>query len=285
MPVHVMDAQASTDALERKMIAVDFLEPDPDNPNRMSPREFDLLVSNIDEAGLTDPILVWEHKAGRYRIVGGEHRWRAAKYLGMSKVPCTVITDPKFDEERAQFQLVRHNVIKGRMDPESFIKLYEKVAKKYADDVLQEMFGFAEEAEFRKLIKQTAASLPPEMQASFKEAAKEIKTIDGLAQLLNEMFTKFGDTLPYGYMVVDYGGQDSIWLRVSKKTFDDVLNLGSLCIDRQRTLDDLVGFVLRRIAAGEMNDLIEAAVEATPEVKVPSDMMGSPTADNIAAAI
>ena len=70
---------------------------------------------------------------------------------------------------------------------------------------MQDAFGFAEEAEFKRLIAQTAKMLPDkELQEKFKEAAQEIKTVDGLSKLLNEMFTKYGDTLPHGYMIFDY---------------------------------------------------------------------------------
>jgi hypothetical protein len=257
------------------------LEPDLQNPNKMKPREFDLLCDNLERTGITDPILVRPVKGGRYRIVGGHHRWEAAKYLGFEEVPCTIIRDPDFDDEAAAFQLVRMNVIRGKMDPQSFFSLYEKMSGKYTLDVMQEMFGFAEAAEFKKLIAQTAQILPPDLQSKFKEAAKEIKTVDGLAKLLNEMFTKHGSSLPYGYMIFDYGGQRSVWLQVSKKTIDAFAPLGDLCREKCRTVDDLVGAVLQSIANGELPEVVDGAVNNSKPVVIPPGFTGAPTASEL----
>ena len=278
-----MTAIDKTNTLERKDLAVELLIPNAHNPNKMRPREFDLLCDNFEKTGITDPILVRPVEDGKYRIVGGHHRFDAANYLGFAAVPCTIITDPDFDEEAEQFQLVRMNVIRGRMDPQKFYDLYQKVAGKYSDDILQDAFGFAEEAEFRKLVEQTTKSIPDAgLRQRFKEAAKEIKTVDGLAKLLNELFTRFGDTLPYGYMVFDYGGQRSVWLRVEEKTLEAFDIIGAVCIERQRTIDDLVGKLLQLIAAGECKDLVEQLIEASPEVELPQGLQSLPTKEHIA---
>jgi len=277
-----MTAMDKTQALERKDLAVELLIPNADNPNKMRPREFDLLCDNMEKTGITDPILVRPVEGGRYRIVGGHHRFDAANFLGFAKVPCTIITDPDFDEEAERFQLVRMNVIRGRMDPQAFYDLYSKVADKYSDDILQDAFGFAEEAEFKKLIEQTSKSIPDEgLRKRFKEAAKEIKTIDGLARLLNELFTRYGDTLPYGYMVFDYGGQRSVWLRVEGKTLEAFDVLGEICIERQRTIDDLLGRLLQLIAKGECKALLEQLIEASPQVELPEGLQLLPTKDHV----
>ena len=271
-------AQDKTASLKRMDLSVSVLEPDMSNPNKMKPREFDLLCDNMERTGITDPILVRPVKGGRYRIVGGHHRWEAAKYLGFEEVPCTVITDPDFDDEAAAFQLVRMNVIRGKIEPQAFYTLFEKMSGKYTNDVLQEMFGFAETAEFKKLIQQTAAALPADLQGKFKEAAKEIKTIDGLAKLLNEMFTKHGSSLPYGYMVFDYGGQRSVWLQVSKKTVEAITGgIGDLCREKCRTVDDLVGQIVQAIAKGELGDAVDKVVAATKAVVIPPGYTGVPT--------
>jgi hypothetical protein len=275
------------------------------NPNKMSARDFDLLVDNIEQTGLTDPILVRPASysqvatlvmgAGgharavekeaiamglKFKIVGGHHRYDAAAYLGFETAPATVIMDPKFDEKKETFQLVRMNTIHGKIDPAAFFKIYSDLQEDYTDEVLQEAFGFSDEAEWKRLINQTAKALPnKDLQQKFKEAAAEIKTIDGLSKLLNEMFTRYGDTVPFGYMIVDFGGQKSVWLRVSKKTMDAVD-----AIDRQRTMDDLFGGVVKLIASGDLKEQLEAIVAATPEVKLPKNLMVSPTKDHLEQA-
>lgn len=299
-----MTAIDKTNSLLRLTLPVSLIDADPLNPNRMSAREFDLLVANMQEIGFTDPALVRPadmkafgalakkaspdiaaavSEAGlRVVTVGGHHRIEAAKYLGFESVPVTVITDPAFTEELAHFQLVRHNVIKGKMDAQAFVTLYAQYAGKYDDDLLQEMFGFANEADFKALITATAKQLPKEMQSKFKEAAKEIKTIDGLAKLLNEMFTKHGDTLPQGYMVLDYGGHDSVWVHIDKPTLKAVYTLGDMCRQHSVTMDDLLGGVVRAIAKGEAAELTDKILKKAPKTAVPDALQTLPTHDNIA---
>lgn len=280
-----MSAIDKTKALKRLVVPVDQLEPNPNNPNKMKPSEFNLLVDNLQRTGLTDAILVRRLGKDRYRIVGGHHRWEAARYLEFSEVPICVIDDPDFDDDAETFQVVRMNVIHGRMDPTAFTALYEQMSGKYTEEMLQDLFGFAEEAELRKLIKSTAKGLPPEMKQAFQEASGEIKTIDDLAKLLNRLFTTHGDSLPYNYLFLDHGGKESIWLRINKSTLDACFLIGNICRDRKRTMDDLVGFVLQSIAKGEQNDLLDMAQKVTKEVVIPAGMPVLPTKDNIKAVM
>jgi hypothetical protein len=282
-----MTAIDKTKSLVRQDIPIGQLVKNEANPNRMGQRDFDLLVDNLEQTGITDPILVRPLKVKkgeppRYRIVGGHHRFDAAAFLGFETVPCTVITDPGFDDDAERFQMVRMNVIRGRIDAQAFFDLYQQLADVYSDEVLQDAFGFAEEAEFRKLIDQVAKQLPdPGLQKQFKQAAKEIKTIDGLSKLLNEMFAKYGDTLPYGFMVFDHAGQRSVWLQVEDPTLKAFDVLGKLCIERRRTVDDLIGRVLQRMAKGELQALLEQVIAETPEVELPAGLQALPTKETI----
>jgi len=266
----------------RKDLPVSALVPNPDNPNKMTGRQFDLLVDNVQRMGFTDPILVRPLDDGTYRIVGGHHRYDAAVYLDYEEVPCSVIDDPEFDEEAERFQMVRHNVIRGQFDPAAFFDLYQQMADKYADDVLQEAFGFAEEKEFKRLIDQTAKSIDdPGMREKFREAAREIRTIDGLSRVLNELFSKYGDTVPYGFMVFDYGGRRSVWVEARKDTMRAFDKVADLCIEHRRLMDDIVGGVLQSIAQGYLDELVEKLVEKSPEVKLPKNLSGHPTRANV----
>ena len=278
-----MGALEKTKKLVRKDLPVSVLVKNEMNANKMGKREFDLLCDNLEKTGLTDPILVRPLENGAYRIVGGHHRFDAATYLGFDEVPCTIIMDPNFDEDQEKFQLVRMNAIRGKLDPQAFFNLYQTLAEEYSDEILQDAFGFAEEAEFKRLIAQTAKTLPDkQMQDKFKEAAKEIKTVDGLAKLLNQMFTTYGDTLPYGYMVFDYGGQRSMWLRIEGKTMKALDVIANICVDRRRTIDDVVGRVLQLIASPDSKDFVDSIVAETAEVPLAGNATAAPTKDHLA---
>jgi ParB family chromosome partitioning protein len=74
-------------------VAVDHVE-----PNRLQPRKhFDeetlaSLTASIRELGVLQPILVRESEGGRYELIAGERRWRAAKRAGLVSVPAIVKT-------------------------------------------------------------------------------------------------------------------------------------------------------------------------------------------------
>lgn len=81
-------------------------------PNKKQPRkDFDIekiniLADSIKEHGLIQPIVVMEQKSGRYTIVAGERRWRAAKQAGLSEVP--VVVRSYSAEEAAEIALIEN---------------------------------------------------------------------------------------------------------------------------------------------------------------------------------
>lgn len=238
------------------------------NPNVMSDEEFNLLFDNISRMGITDPILVRAaDEDGKYRIIGVAHRYEVAVIMGFEEVPCTVVTDPNFSYDEEMFQLTRHNIIHGSMNPKKFVKLYQSLTDDYSDAVAAEMFGFAEQAEFKKLVKATKKALPKEYKSEFDKATRDIKSIDELADVLNSLFREHGDTLPYGYMIVDFGGKDSVWLRMTskdRKVFDEV---AEVCMLNKKTVPSVVMGLVRPIAAGDPLDL-DRILEQTADVVV-----------------
>jgi ParB family chromosome partitioning protein len=58
------------------------------------------LAASVKRSGIREPIIVTPHESesGRYRIVAGERRWRAAQLAGLAEIPCLVderLADPK----------------------------------------------------------------------------------------------------------------------------------------------------------------------------------------------
>lgn len=71
-----------------------LLSPDPDQPrNRFDEAALAALTENIRHRGILQPLLIREgQKKGRYIIVDGERRWRAAKAAKLRSVPALVVT-------------------------------------------------------------------------------------------------------------------------------------------------------------------------------------------------
>jgi ParB family chromosome partitioning protein len=71
-------------------VPIEALDPNPFQPRAgMDPTRLAELAASIRESGIVQPILV-RPRGGRYQIVAGERRFRAAQAAGLATVPVTV---------------------------------------------------------------------------------------------------------------------------------------------------------------------------------------------------
>jgi ParB family chromosome partitioning protein len=76
---------------ELREIAVDLIDPNPAQPRRRFDDErLDSLAASLANHGVVQPVLVRPVAAGRYELVAGERRWRAAQRAGLESVPAVV---------------------------------------------------------------------------------------------------------------------------------------------------------------------------------------------------
>lgn len=72
-----------------KMLPLDLLTPNPDQPRRSFGDMADL-ISSIKEKGVLEPVLV-RPTGEKYQIIAGERRYRASVEAGLSQIPCIEI--------------------------------------------------------------------------------------------------------------------------------------------------------------------------------------------------
>lgn len=77
--------QSSTTHVGR-LIPIDKLDPNPDQP-RTEIGDLKELTASIREKGVLEPLLV-KPMMGRWMIIAGERRWRAATAAGLKELPC-----------------------------------------------------------------------------------------------------------------------------------------------------------------------------------------------------
>lgn len=71
-----------------RMIATDKLDPNPEQP-RVEIGDLTELIASVSEKGVLEPLLVKPlATTGRWMIIAGERRWRAAREAGLREVPC-----------------------------------------------------------------------------------------------------------------------------------------------------------------------------------------------------
>ncbi|RWC39928.1 MAG: ParB/RepB/Spo0J family partition protein [Mesorhizobium sp.] len=74
-------------------VPIEFLTPNPKNPRRhFGDAELTDLAQSIREHGVVQPVVARPSpgQAGRYEIIAGERRWRAAQRAGLSEIPVIV---------------------------------------------------------------------------------------------------------------------------------------------------------------------------------------------------
>ncbi|WP_295311215.1 ParB/RepB/Spo0J family partition protein [Roseobacter sp.] len=83
-------AAAGPAAAERK-IPIEQISPNPDQPRkRFADGDLDDLAASIKEKGIIQPLIVRALASGRYEIVAGERRWRAAQMAKLHELPVIV---------------------------------------------------------------------------------------------------------------------------------------------------------------------------------------------------
>lgn len=71
-----------------RMLPIEKLEPNPNQP-RTDFGDLEELVASIRERGILEPLLVRSAEVGgRFMIIAGERRYRAAQHAGLREVPC-----------------------------------------------------------------------------------------------------------------------------------------------------------------------------------------------------
>ena len=85
-PTQATPAELAGDGLRR--IPLDALQPGKYQPrSAIEPRALTELADSIRAQGVIQPIVAREIAPGRYEIIAGERRWRAAREAGLTEVP------------------------------------------------------------------------------------------------------------------------------------------------------------------------------------------------------
>ena len=87
----LLAANNSPEAQRQDMLSVGALQPGKYQPRtRMDPGSLEELAASIKAQGLIQPISVRPVSSGRYEIIAGERRWRAAQIAGLAEVPVLI---------------------------------------------------------------------------------------------------------------------------------------------------------------------------------------------------
>ena len=86
---HYVEAlAASAGAPVGRMISIELLDPNPNQPRQVM-GDLSELMASVSEKGIIEPLIV-RQRGGRYQIIAGERRYHAAVQVGLRDVPVVV---------------------------------------------------------------------------------------------------------------------------------------------------------------------------------------------------
>ena len=107
--------ESGTGGPDLRELPVGSIAPNPDQPrSNFDKGALDALAGSIATAGLLQPLIVRPLDDGRYELVAGERRWRAAQQAGLDRVPAVIRTSP--EDERLQSALIE-NMVREDLNP------------------------------------------------------------------------------------------------------------------------------------------------------------------------
>lgn len=92
---------------ELREVDIDLIEPNNVQPRtRFDETQLEELAQSIKTNGVVQPILVRKTHGGRYQIVAGERRWRAAQRAGLQRIPSVIRDVP--DDKMLELALIEN---------------------------------------------------------------------------------------------------------------------------------------------------------------------------------
>jgi ParB family chromosome partitioning protein len=109
------------------MLSVADIEPHPDQPRRHFAEDaLDELAASIAQRGVIQPVIVRPLSPGRYQLVAGERRWRAAQRAQLHEIPAIV---RELSEREVMALALIENLQREDLNPIEEARAYHRLAE------------------------------------------------------------------------------------------------------------------------------------------------------------
>jgi len=222
----------------------------PWNPNEQDPIVFNELVYDIENEGFDEPIQVVHlseedpeyAKGKRYRIIGGEHRFKAVKVLGWETIPA-VLKDYVTEEEQ-KIKTVRRNTLRGELNRKKFTQLVNSLDRR-RDEELALALGMQSKEGLEKFLVSEEGKYSPDLAEQMAGVKREETAIKNLSMILNKLFAEYGDTVKHSYMFFTYGTKLHVMVMMSRELQKKVDGIMWHCEEKTKDVNE----VLEKIVA------------------------------------
>ncbi len=123
--ISLLSPEGRTKATSSRLVPVDRIEANPDQPRTTwDEAALEDLAASIREHGVLQPVLVRPREAGRYQLVAGERRWRAARMAGLQTVPAMI---EEIDDDTALEIAIIENLQREDLSPLDEALMFERM--------------------------------------------------------------------------------------------------------------------------------------------------------------
>lgn len=259
LEAHALDAAANlpTSGGEQKaFVTVDVplheILPNELNANKQTPEVFNQLVSTLQEDGPDQPLVLVPlatlgPNGEKYKLVKGEHRWRAARVLGWPTFPSVIRED--WDELAATVRMVKDNVLKGELDKEKFTSLVRTLQRDHQldHDLAAALMGFDSVKTMYASMTRDKLEKSLDDKAALDKSKDQLRVLDDLALVLNTLFTKYGHTLPQSFMFFLYGGKIHLMIEIDSEARELLEEVGRVATERKIDINLLLGTMIKEM--------------------------------------
>jgi ParB family transcriptional regulator, chromosome partitioning protein len=108
-------------------LAVGAIEPHPDQPRRRFDADLlDELAQSIAARGVIQPVIVRPLTGGRYQLVAGERRWRAAQKAQVHEIPAII---RELDDREVMALALIENIQREDLNPVEEARAYQRLSE------------------------------------------------------------------------------------------------------------------------------------------------------------
>lgn len=110
-------------------IPIDQIDVNPRQPRKdFDPASLEELARSIKAAGVLQPVVVRRAPGGRWELIAGERRWRAARLAGLERIPALV--REATDAESLELALVE-NLLREDLNPMEEAEAYQQILREF----------------------------------------------------------------------------------------------------------------------------------------------------------
>lgn len=205
-------------------VPIEEVYPNDYNPNEMPSHLFNELANDVKDEGMDQPVVVVLREIldengvvkKKYRVVDGEHRYRAHLAAGATEI---LISLKDWSDRECYIRTIRRN-IHGELNPKKFTQLVDKLSKDGLDmETIKKRLAMSDKVFAKAYQGNTVekAKSAKEVLDSAEKGTQQTFLVANLSQMVRDIVKNFGDNIPAGFICFSYKGQTHLMVSMDAK--------------------------------------------------------------------